>query len=189
LADYSRVDLKAHRKWVYDRAYWLSNNKDLPWTEEWLQGAMELEPWVNAIQSRGGRVVFVQFPTTGHLFTYDDTLFPKKEFWDAFAARTSALCVHFKDVPPLAAFECPDWSHLDRVDAPRFTTELGRILADRGLFGAPPGVLASAQPDGRPENRQCRAEGPCQTTAAERPCCELHSHDHPCRCEATSQRL
>ena len=187
LADYSRVDLEAHRKWACDRTTWLATNRDLPWTEEWLQDAMEVEPWVDAIVARGGRVVFVQFPTTGHLFAYDEAIFPKEKFWDAFAARTSALCIHFKDVPELAAFDCPDWSHLDRTDALRFTTELGRTLADRELLGTMPGIMASGQPDGKPENCHCNAESPCQKAAAECPCCGPHSHDPLCLCEATSK--
>ena len=125
LADYRRVDLQVHRKWAYDRTRWLSNDRDLPGTAEWLHDAMEVEEWVKAIQARGGRVVFVQLPTTGQLYSYDEIIFPKKMYWDAFAARTSALCIHFKDVPQLAGFDCPDLSHLDRADAPRFTTELG----------------------------------------------------------------
>ena len=187
LADYGRVDLKTHQKWAYDRAYWLSNNKNLPWTEEWLEGAMELEPWVDAIRARGGRVVFVQFPTTGRLFAYDDAIFPKKEFWDAFAARTSALCIHFKDVPQLATFDCPDLSHLDRADAPRFTMELGRTLADRELLGAPHIVMASKQPDGKSQNCHCDAKSPCRKASGTCPCCGPDSHDRPCTCETKSQ--
>ena len=137
LADYRRVDLQVHRKWAYDRTRWLSNDRDLPGTAEWLHDAMEVEQWVKAIQDRGGRVVFVQLPTTGQLYSYDEIIFPKKMYWDAFAARTSALCIHFKDVPQLAGFDCPDLSHLDRADAPRFTTELGTVLAARELLDMP----------------------------------------------------
>lgn len=169
LADYTRVDLKTHQKWAYDRAHWLSGNRDLPWTEEWLEGAMEIERWVDAIQTRGGRVAFVQFPTSGHLFTYDEMLLPKKEFWDAFAARTSALCVHFKDVPQLAAFDCPDWSHLDRADAPRFTTELGRTLTARGLLGPAPTIITSKQPAGGAKNCYSNNRSPCCKTAMQCP--------------------
>lgn len=128
LADYRHVDLNAHRKWVYDRARWVSNT-DLPGAEEWLRDAMEIEEWVRMIQTRGGCVVFVQFPTTGQLYRYNEFVFPKSTYWDTFAAQTSALCVHFKDVPQLAGFDCPDTLHLDRADAPRFTRELGKALS------------------------------------------------------------
>jgi hypothetical protein len=143
LADYRRVDLKAHRKRVFDRTGWLSNDRELPGVEEWLRDAMEVEGWVDTIQARGGRVVFVQLPTTGQLHEYEETVFPKTLFWDAFAARTSALCIHFKDVPQLAGFDCPDTVHLDRTDAPRFTLELGKALANRDLLGEPACTIAS----------------------------------------------
>ncbi|MEN6424777.1 MAG: hypothetical protein ABFE13_05410 [Phycisphaerales bacterium] len=148
LADYDRVDLKAHRKWVFDRTRWLSNDRELPGVEEWLHDAMEVEEWVGTIQSRGGRVVFVQLPTSGQLHRYEETLFPKAMYWDAFAARTSALCIHFKDVPQLAGFDCPDTVHLDRTDAPRFTLELGKALANRDLLGTPMCTVASEHPAG-----------------------------------------
>lgn len=161
LADYSRVDLKMHQDWAFDRTQRLSDNKDLPWTDEWLEGAMELEPCVDAIQARGGRVVFVQFPTTGNLYTYDNAIFPKDKFWDALAARTSAMCVHFKDVPQLADFDCPDWSHLDRTDAPRFTAELSRTLAGRDWLDESTSLMAADQCTGEPENcLHCKSGSP-----------------------------
>lgn len=149
LADYSRVDLKSHRKWAFDRTRWLSTNKELPGVEEWLHDAMEVEKYVETIQARGGRVVFVQLPTTGQPYRYDEMILPKKKYWDALAARTSALCVHFKDVPQLAGFDCPDTVHLDRVDAPRFTRELGKTLMERDLLGEGTCAVASGQAPGR----------------------------------------
>jgi len=143
LADYSRVDLKAHRQWVLDRTRWLSNDRQLPGVEEWLSDATQVEEWVGTIQARGGRVVFVQLPTTGQVRKYEEFVFPKAMYWDAFAARTSALCVHFEDVLGLTGFDCPDTVHLDRADAPRFTRELGKALADRDLLGEPICTVAS----------------------------------------------
>jgi hypothetical protein len=114
-------------------------------------------------------------------------IFPKKDYWDAFAARTSALCIHFKDLPQLASFDCPDLSHLDRNDAPRFTMELGQTLAARELLGAPTAVMASKQPGEKPEDCHCNAKSPCMRAPGECPCCASHSQDRFCRCEAKSQ--
>jgi hypothetical protein len=134
LADFSTVDIEAHREFTFGRAQWLCAGHSLPTAGRWLDEAMELECWVQAIHARGGDVIFMQFPTSGQDWRYDEWTFPKAEYWDAFVAKTSALCIHFQDVPQLASFTCPDWSHLDRTDAPRFTQELAVELAGRGLF-------------------------------------------------------
>jgi len=123
---------------------------------------MEVEGWVKAIQARGGRVIFVQFPTTGANLRFDEFMFPKARYWDAFAAQTSALCLHFAEVPELSGFDCPDTSHLDRTEAPRFTLELGKVLEDHGLLGTPLCVVASAQGAGP------QAKCPCHSTGGHR---------------------
>ena len=65
-------------------------------------------------------MVFARLPTSGKLHDELERCKPKREFWNKFAAATSAETIHFQDVPTLADFECPDWSHLDVRDAPRF---------------------------------------------------------------------
>jgi hypothetical protein len=142
LADFSMVDTAAYQRYMLARDHGLCDNRQLPGPEEWLQRAMQLNEWVRAIQARGGDVVFMQFPTSGEHLEYDEFVFPKKEYWDAFAAKTPALCLHFKDVPELAAFTCPDWSHLDRRDAPRFTRQLANVLEGHGLFHQPSRAVA-----------------------------------------------
>ncbi len=157
LADYSNEDLQAHRAWVLGRAQWLCTENELPGARQWLDETAELEPYVQAIQGRGGRVLFLRLPTTGDHFTYDEFMFPKGMYWDRFAAQTSALCLHFKDLPQLSAFDCPDTSHLDRKDAPRFTRELAKVLEDRGLF-RPPGCTIVEEQDAGAEERCCCQE-------------------------------
>jgi len=162
LADYSGVDLEAHRAYALGRANWLYTGRSLPSSVRWLEDAMEVEGWVKAIQARGGRVIFVQFPTTGANLRFDEFMFPKARYWDAFAAQTSALCLHFAEVPELSGFDCPDTSHLDRTEAPRFTLELGKVLEDHGLLGTPLCVVASAQGAGP------QAKCPCHSTGGHR---------------------
>ncbi len=159
LADYSGVDLEAHRAYALGRANWLYTGRSLPSSVRWLEDALEVEGWVKAIQARGGRVVFVQFPTTGAHLRFDEFMFPKARYWDAFAAQTSALCLHFADVPELSDFDCPDTSHLDRAEAPRFTMALGKVLEDHGLLGEPRCIMALAQ--GVEREAKC----PCHSTA------------------------
>jgi hypothetical protein len=103
---------------------------------------MMMEPYVAAIQARGGRVLFVRLPVSGECLAYEEQTFPKQEYWDAFAARTSALCLHFRDLPALAGFDCPDTSHLDRRDAPRFTAALAKVLDDSSVAADAPCVAS-----------------------------------------------
>jgi hypothetical protein len=133
LGDYSLVDIETYRQWSLERARLSCTQTDLPSPALWLEGAKELEPYVAAIEDRGGRVLFVRLPVSGEYLAYEEETFPKQEYWDAFAASTSALCLHFRDLPSLAGFDCPDTSHLDRRDAPRFTTALAKVLEDCGM--------------------------------------------------------
>jgi hypothetical protein len=88
---------------------------------ELLEQLAEIEPLVAQIRARGGRVAFVRFPSSGRIRRIDEKQYPKREYWDRFAARTAAPTLHYLDVPSLAEFECPDGIHLDERDAPRFT--------------------------------------------------------------------
>ncbi len=84
------------------------------------------------IVDRGGRVIFVRFPTTGRLWQIDEHYYPRADYWDPFAARTAIDTLHFRDVPALAAFTCPDGSHIDASDQDAFTEALLDALDARG---------------------------------------------------------
>ena len=105
--------------------------------EQWLEQAMELEPMVQQIQQRGGRVVFIRYPTSGEPQTLWQKLYPKEQYWDRFAQATSAETIHFLDVPTLRDFECADASHLNYDDAARFTEALAEELCRRGIIRRP----------------------------------------------------
>lgn len=79
---------------------------------------------VDAIRGRGGRVLFVRFPSTGWFREIEAKMTPRETYWDALLERTSAPGVHFEDHPELADFDCPEWSHLTAADAERFTRAL-----------------------------------------------------------------
>lgn len=100
----------------------------------WLQKALSLELHVALIQSRGGEVVFVRMPTCDARWDRDEMFYPKADFWDRFARSTRAQTIHFKDVPALAHFECPDTSHIASKDGPAFTRGLVEVLRSRGLL-------------------------------------------------------
>jgi len=173
LADYSGVDIAAHRQFTVGRARWLCAGRALPSAIKWVEDAMKVEEYIRAIHGRGGRVIFMQFPTTGDHLRYDEYMFPKAQYWDAFAARTSALCLHFQDVPQLANFACPDWSHLDRTDAPRFTQEVARALESRGLFGQSSCTVACGGSDGTGPRCSCCDHSKPQGMHPQCACCSV----------------
>lgn len=90
----------------------------------------KIEPLVQRIQSRGGKVIFVAYPINGDIWELNENTFPRKEFWDLFASKISARTIHFKDYSQLQ-FDCPDGSHLDSRDAPAFTKALMEIIFEK----------------------------------------------------------
>lgn len=103
--------------------------------DKWLEATEPVEGWIREIQARGGRVAFVRFPTTKEYWKYDERFYPRERYWDRFAARSSAVSLHFRDVPALRDFELPDMSHLNYWDAPAFTTGLIEALDGEHFFG------------------------------------------------------
>jgi hypothetical protein len=83
---------------------------------------------VEKIRARGGRVVFVRFPSTGEFLATERELFPRAAYWDRLLAETGAPGIHFEDYEGLSGFNCPEWSHLTRADAVTFTRNLIPIL-------------------------------------------------------------
>lgn len=134
-ADYTKLEnIVEHRRKRIQMAKEAFSDRDHPQPEGWLDQAMEINPLVQAIQFRGGQVVFVRYITTGDFYELEQKYYPRNKYWDQFAKMTSAVCVHFEDVPELSDFDCPDSSHLDLRDAPRFTVELGNKLCQLGVI-------------------------------------------------------
>jgi len=79
---------------------------------------------VDAIRKRGGKVVFVRYPSTGGLRELESKITPRKAYWDRILEVTGAPGIHFEDYPQLRDFDCPEWSHLTKADATRFTRHL-----------------------------------------------------------------
>lgn len=112
----------------------LNFNSPTPSPDVWLADAMRLEPLVAAIRERGGDVVFVRMPTTGRLEEGLDAHYPRSQYWDVFAARTSAHVIHFRDVEAMRTLSCPDEMHLDQTSQPQFTRALVDTLRSSGMF-------------------------------------------------------
>jgi hypothetical protein len=79
---------------------------------------------VRKIRARGGRVVFVRFPVSGELKKLEDKLTPRSGLWTRLLKDTGAPGIYFEDYPELAAFECPEWSHLSAPQSVDFSRKL-----------------------------------------------------------------
>ncbi len=136
-ADYDLVDAARKRRIRIQRSEGWSGRMADP--EQWLAHALSQELFVLMIQARGGQVVYVRMPTCDERWAIDEGKMPKAQFWDQLARLSRATVVHFKDDPRLASFDCPDTSHIDSKDGPRFTAALIDILIERGVFS--PGAM------------------------------------------------
>jgi hypothetical protein len=98
-----------------------------PLVEQLLAGVVED---VKAIEARGGRVIFVCFPSTGAYLEHEQATVPRATHWDLLIHRTGTLGIHYEDYPELSGFDCPEWSHLTASDAEKFSEALVAILVE-----------------------------------------------------------
>jgi len=83
---------------------------------------------VAKLRARGIQVLFVRPPTAGRYLEFDNKVFPRAKTWDVLLAKTGAPGIHFEDYPELQGMDLPEWSHLSKADAERFTAALYRII-------------------------------------------------------------
>jgi hypothetical protein len=133
LANFSLTDISEHRR---QRIAKLSKRATSPTGTDraWLEHVASVEAWVDAIQARGGHVVFIRFPTSDAHWKIDEYNYPRRLYWDRWAAQSKAEFIHFKDVAGMDKFKLPDTSHLDEKDAPEFTRILVAEIRKRGLL-------------------------------------------------------
>lgn len=79
---------------------------------------------VQAIRSRGGKVVFIRFPVTEQLKLVEDKATPRQGPWTRLVNESGVPGIYFEDYPELAGFSCPEWSHLSAPDSVEFTKRL-----------------------------------------------------------------
>ncbi len=87
-----------------------------------------IESMIAAIRQRGGRVYFINLPSSGMIHEIEKRRYPRAMFWDKFKASTSATAVNVDDDPVLSQFICPDGSHLDYRQRTAFTEAAVRAL-------------------------------------------------------------
>jgi len=86
---------------------------------------------VRAIEARGGEVIFLRCPSTDWLREWENETAPRAQYWDPLIAETGCLGIHFEDYEELRNFDCPEWSHLSRADAVKFTEGVAKVLREK----------------------------------------------------------
>ncbi len=87
------------------------------------------------LRAHGVRVLFMRLPSDGAYLAYEERFYPRTRSWDGLLAATRAPGLYFADYPELRGYYLPEWSHLTRVEAERFTAALYRII-QRDFWGA-----------------------------------------------------
>lgn len=99
--------------------------------KQFMSKVIRINQLVEKIEKRGGKVIFVRFPSSGVVRQLENEKWPRQKYWDVLAANTRAESIHFEDYPSLSKFNCPDGSHLDVLDAKEFTRSLADILMEK----------------------------------------------------------
>jgi hypothetical protein len=109
------------------------------------QAIKETVAAVRKIQARGGEVVFIRPPSIGPYFEREERRAPRAATWDRLLAESGAFGIHFQDYPEMQGLESPEWSHLTREDAARFTRAYVGVLRER-YVGLRPGAVLKPGP-------------------------------------------
>lgn len=100
---------------------------------EWIErGLEETRKAVDTIRARGGEVVFVRAPSDGLYLESEKAAFPRAKTWDRLMRETGSFGIHFEDFPEMRSLDMPEWSHLSRDSATRFTRAYVDVLLREG---------------------------------------------------------
>lgn len=83
---------------------------------------------VAKIRARGGEVIFIRPPSAGLYYEHETHAAPRAKTWDPLLEKTQAFGIHFEDYPEMRNLEVPEWSHLSRASAERFTRAYVEVL-------------------------------------------------------------
>lgn len=95
--------------------------------KNFLSGLDVMLGYIKKIESRGGKVILVRFPTDKLIWEMDKKRYPRNNFWNEIAKRHISS-IHFQDYPELSSYTLPDGSHLDYRDKKSFTSALMSIV-------------------------------------------------------------
>jgi hypothetical protein len=83
------------------------------------------------IRARGGEVVWIRPPSAGPILEKELTRYPRPKVWDRLLRETKAFGIYYADYPAMQNLTVPDWSHLSRESALRFTDAYVRVLHEK----------------------------------------------------------
>jgi hypothetical protein len=132
--DYKATDTSVHRRELEAHLAKYGGKLPGPDPAEWLANLAQVRSWVQAIQQRGGKVIFYATPISGLRRQVEEDTYPRAQFWDRVADATGAATLHADDVAPLRDFPLPDESHVDYRDKQRYTDALIDALIGRRLL-------------------------------------------------------
>lgn len=118
------------------RRIWTQNFDDPPSTpQEIAENQRTLDTQISRastaiarLRARGVPVLFVRDPSTGDYLAFENRAFPRRTSWDVLLAKTHAPGVHFQDYSALQGYDLPEWSHMTRASAERYTEALYGII-------------------------------------------------------------
>jgi hypothetical protein len=126
--DFSRADLDRRRATILEQI----SAADAPvGDDDRDQVVARLVAAEDALAQRGAQLVWLQMPRSGQIEGVEEAQFPSARFWEPLLAQSRALALSATQIGPLSDFVCPDGSHIDVRDAPRFTRALAEVLNDR----------------------------------------------------------
>jgi hypothetical protein len=74
------------------------------------------------------QILFFRLPSDGPYLAYEERLYPRSRAWDGLLAATHAPGIYFSDYPQLRGYYLPEWSHMTRPEAERFTAALYAVI-------------------------------------------------------------
>ena len=80
------------------------------------------------LRARGVPILFVRPPSDGPYLAMENRDFPRATTWDPLLEKTAVPGIHFEDHRELQGLDAPEWSHLSRASADRFTKALCRLI-------------------------------------------------------------
>ena len=80
------------------------------------------------LRARNIPIILVRDPSAGDYLAYEDRNFPRKSTWNVLLKESSVPGIHFQDYRELQGYELPEWSHMTRASAERYTEALYRII-------------------------------------------------------------
>ncbi len=118
---------------------WMSRDRGPTKPEVIALAIEESRAAVARIRARGGDVAFVRSPSAGKYYEREARNTPRDVTWDRLLRETGAFGIHFEDYPEMRELEAPEWSHLSRESATRFTRAyVGVLRREFPLLRSPP---------------------------------------------------